>query len=116
MLELAPEKTQKVKFKIKILKLKNLLQIKSLSLIKMFEKHKSSKKKKFKATGVKVKGEAGLSSVLKIMKKQILLNLTKGKNYAGVDRIMNIVDKNEKQDLKILVLDLNVIILNLLQD
>ena len=100
--KLAPEKTQKVKFKKEYDKAIKYYKKKGVEPnIDTIRKNIAANKGKFKATGVKVKGEAGLSSVLKNYEKADLIkDLKKGKNLGEI--AIEYFDKNEKQVLKTL--------------
>jgi len=99
---LAPEKTQKVKFKKEYDKAIKYYKKKGVEPnIDTIRKNIAANKGKFKATGVKLKGEAGLSSVLKNYEKADLIkDLKKGKNLGEI--AIDYFDKNEKQVLKVL--------------
>ena len=100
--KLAPEKTQKVKFKKEYDKAIKYYKKKGVEPnMDTIRKNIAANKGKFKATGVKVKGEAGLSSVLKNYEKADLIkDLKKGKNLGEI--AIEYFDKNEKQVLKTL--------------
>jgi len=99
---LAPEKTQKVKFKKEYDKAIKYYKKKGVEPnMDTIRKNIAANKGKFKATGIKVKGEAGLSSVLKNYEKTDLIkDLKKGKNLGEI--AIEYFDKNEKQILKTL--------------
>ena len=99
---LAPEKTQKVKFKKEYNKAIKYYKKKGVKPnIDSLRRNIARNKGKFKATGVKLKGEAGLSSVLKNYEKADLIkDLKKGKNLGEI--AVEYFDKNEKQILKTL--------------
>ena len=100
--KLAPEKTQKVKFKKEYDKAIKYYKKKGVEPnMDTIRKNIAANKGKFKATGVKVRGEAGLSSVLKNYEKADLIkDLKKGKNLGEI--AIEYFDKNEKQVLKVL--------------
>jgi len=99
---LAPEKTQKVKFKKEYDKAIKYYKKKGVEPnIDSLRRNIARNKGKFKATGVKLRGEAGLSSVLKNYEKADLIkDLKKGKNLGEI--AIEYFDKNEKQVLKTL--------------
>ena len=99
---LAPEKTQKVKFKKEYDKAIKYYKKKGVEPnMDTIRKNIAANKGKFKATGIKVRGEAGLSSVLKNYEKTDLIkDLKKGKNLGEI--AIEYFDKNEKQILKTL--------------
>ena len=100
--KLAPEKTQKVKFKKEYDKAIKYYKKKGVEPnIDSLRRNIARNKGKFKATGVKLRGEAGLSSVLKNYEKADLIkDLKKGKNLGEI--AIEYLDKNEKQVLKVL--------------
>ena len=99
---LASEKTQKVKFKKEYDKAIKYYKKKGVEPnMDTIRKNIAANKGKFKATGIKVRGEAGLSSVLKNYEKTDLIkDLKKGKNLGEI--AIEYFDKNEKQILKTL--------------
>ena len=98
--KLAPEKQQKVKFKKEYDKAIKYYKKKGVKPnIESIRKNIRLNDGKFKATGIKVKGEAGLSSVLKNYEKADLIkDLKKGKNLGEIS--IDYFDKNKKQVLK----------------
>ena len=99
---LAPEKTRRIKFKKEYDKAIKYYKKKGIEPnMESIRKNIRLNKGKFKATGIKVKGEAGLSSVLKNYEKADLIkDLKKGKNLGEI--AIEYLNKNEKQVLKTL--------------
>ena len=97
---LAPEKQQKVKFKKEYDKAIKYYKSKGVEPnMDTIRKNVALNKGKFKPGGVKLRGEAGLTSILKNYEKTDLIkDLKKGKTIGEIS--IDYFDKNEKQVLK----------------
>ena len=99
---LAPEKTQKVKFKKEYDKAIKYYKKRGVEPnIDSIRRNIARNDGKFTPGNIKLRGEAGLSSLLKNYEKaDLIADLKKGKNLSEI--AIEYLDKNEKQVLKVL--------------